>query len=49
MKKAKRQTDAVKHVLKLCANLDAEKISKVVKYEDSLKRSYHTPREGEHK
>eukprot|EP00057_Strongylocentrotus_purpuratus_P018438 XP_011672912.1 PREDICTED: probable ATP-dependent RNA helicase DHX58 isoform X1 [Strongylocentrotus purpuratus] len=45
VKKAKRQTDAVKHVLKLCANLDAEKISKVVKYKDSLKRSYHTPRE----
>ncbi|XP_041476462.1 antiviral innate immune response receptor RIG-I-like isoform X2 [Lytechinus variegatus] len=45
VKKAKRQRDAVKHVLKLCANLDADEISTVVRYRDSLKRSYHTPKE----
>ncbi|XP_054766744.2 antiviral innate immune response receptor RIG-I-like [Lytechinus pictus] len=45
VKKAKRQIDAVKHVLKLCANLDADEISTVVRYRDSLKRSYHTPKE----
>ena len=43
--KAKNTVDAQTHILRLCANLDAEKLCTVKKYRQQLMR--HTPRPSE--
>ncbi|XP_013083292.2 uncharacterized protein LOC106068471 isoform X2 [Biomphalaria glabrata] len=46
--KAKIFVEAVKNILKVCANLDAEKVSTVVKYEAQLKADVNEPEEELH-
>ncbi|KAK7009405.1 ATP-dependent RNA helicase DDX58 isoform X1 [Biomphalaria glabrata] len=44
----KKFEEAVKNILKVCANLDAEKVSTVVKYEAQLKADVNEPEEELH-